>query len=332
MGPALAGLFLLLVADNSSADPFPTRDQNPLLTGYGLPLPLPAQISDGWTFGAGLNWGSSAVIQDSEHSSLVVDAETQQWNMTLGHSLGDRWAAQLRVPYYSTSAGSLDSFIDGWHDFFGLPEGARPLLPRDQLRIAYERDGDLLIDVDSALHGVGDITVDLGRQLWSTKDSSLASWLSIKLPTGDPDKLTGSGATDVALTFAAQHRFDERWSAFGQLGVTWLGEGDLLPDQQHSVAWSGLAGVGVIVWRGLDLRMQFDAHSAVLGNDLDYLGEALILTVGGGWKFQSGWQLDFGVSEDILVDASPDVVFVIGVGKGPGGRGSGRGSEQVAIR
>ena len=37
----------------------------------------------------------------------------------------------------SRRRGTLDGFIDDWHDFFGLPEGTRPVLPRDQLNIAY---------------------------------------------------------------------------------------------------------------------------------------------------------------------------------------------------
>ena len=75
-----------------------------------------------------------------------------------------------------------------------------------------------------------------------------------------------------------------------------------------------LAGLGVNVWRGLELKLQFDAHSAVFDNTaLDFLGEAVILTVGGMYRFESGWILDAAVSEDIAVDASPDVVFVVGL-------------------
>jgi hypothetical protein len=82
---------------------------------------------------------------------------------------------------------------------------------------------------------------------------------------------------------------------------------------QHDSVFAGFVGVGYNAWRGLDLKIQFDAHSAAYEAALDYLGPAGILTLGGSYRFASGWQFDFGVSEDVLVDASPDVVFVFGL-------------------
>ena len=170
-----------------------------------------------------------------------------------------------------------------------------------------------LIDSRDSSEGIGDMSVATGYQWLSSERSSVAVWLNLKLPTGDADQFTGSGATDVALTIAGEHRLTDRWSMFGQVAGTWLGKGDTFGSAQNSVIWSGLAGVGVDVWRGLELKLQLDAHTAALNSDLDYLGSAGILTIGGAWHFKSGWQLDFGVSEDIVVDASPDVVFVVGI-------------------
>ncbi|HMN45056.1 MAG TPA: DUF3187 family protein [Povalibacter sp.] len=300
----------------ASADPFPTRDQNPLLAGFGIPHPLPSRLesADTWTMAADFNWGSSALLQQADDEDLLVDAETRELRLTLGRALSDRWTVQLQLPYRYTGAGSLDSFIDSWHDFFGLPEGERPNLPRDQFRIAYERDGVALLDFGSSVAGLGDLSANIGYQWLATADTHVAAWASLKLPTGDADDLTGSGAMDATLALAAERRFGERWSAFGQLAATYLGEGDLLPQLQRSVVWSGLAGIDVNVWRGLALKLQFDAHTAAFDDTgLDYLGDALILTVGGAWKFASGWQIDFGVSEDIAVETSPDVVFVLGL-------------------
>jgi hypothetical protein len=67
------------------------------------------------------------------------------------------------------------------------------------------------------------------------------------------------------------------------------------------------------VWRGLSLKAQIDAHTAAFDSDLDFLGDAIVLTVGGDYRFTSGWLMDIGVSEDIAVEHSPDVVFVLSV-------------------
>jgi hypothetical protein len=304
-----------LISAQAAAEPFPARDLNPLLAGFGLPSALPARLAgDSWTVGADLNWASTSLVQRSGEEQLVVDAEIREARVTIGRSWSNGFAAQLELPYRYTGGGVLDEAIDSWHDFFGLPEGERAVMPSDRIRIAYARDGALLLEVDSSAAGLGDVSVDFGRTLYSTSSSAAALWLSIKLPTGDADEFTGTGATDVSLALAGDHRLSENWSIFGQAAVTWLGDGDRLPAQQESVAWSGFAGVAWRAWRGLQLKAQVDAHSAVFADTgLDFLGEAIVLTFGGDYRFASGWRLDVAVSEDIAVESSSDVVFVFGL-------------------
>jgi hypothetical protein len=299
----------------AAAEPFPARDLNPLLAGFGLPSALPARLSgESWTVAADLNWASTSLMQRAGTEQLVVDAEIREARVTIGRSGSNGFAAQLELPYRYTGGGVLDEAIDSWHDFFGLPEGERTLMPSDRIRIAYARDGALLLDVDSSTSGLGDVSVDFGRTLYSTSSGAAALWLSIKLPTGDADQFTGTGATDVSLAIAGDHRLSDNWSVFGQAAVTWLGDGDRLPEQQNSVAWSGFAGVAWHAWRGLQLKAQLDAHSAVFDDaDLDFFGEAVVLTFGGDYRFASGWRLDLAVSEDIAVESSSDVVFVFGL-------------------
>ena len=314
------GLFAAIIAGlhaaAATASPFPTRDQNPLLAGYGLPTALSSRLpfADSWDWSSDFNWASSAIVQHAESESLLVDAETREVRFNLTRSMGERWAVQLQLPYRYTGAGNLDSFIDSWHDFFSLPEGHRSDLPRDQFRIRYERNGVTLIDADTSSEGLADVTAALGYQWVSNERTHVSAWLTVDLPTGNADKFNGNGSTDVSLALAGEQRLSKRWTGFAQAAVTHLGDGDLFGDQQRSIAWSGLAGVSADVWRGLELKMQVDAHTAVIDDStLDYLNDAVILTVGGAWKFKSGWQLDLGVSEDIAVETSPDVVFVIGV-------------------
>jgi Protein of unknown function (DUF3187) len=313
--PAHPALALLLICAPAAADPFPARDLNPLLAGFGLPAALPARLSgETWTLAADLNWASVSLVQSAGSEHLVVDAETREARVTLGRSWSNGFAAQVQIPYRYTGGGVLDDAIDSWHELFGLPQGTRAFSPQDRVRIAYASGNTVLFDVQSSQAGLADISLDFGRSLSSTSSTAAAAWLSIKLPSGDADRFTGSGATDVSLAIAAEQRLGENWTAFGQAGVAWLGEGERLADRQRDFAWSALAGIGWRAWRGLELKAQLDAHSAVFDEAaLDFLGEALVLTVGGDYHFASGWQFDLAVSEDIAVESASDVVFVVGV-------------------
>jgi Protein of unknown function (DUF3187) len=308
-------LAVLLISTQAAADPFPARDLNPLLGGFGLPSALPARVSgDAWSIAADFNWASTSLAQRAGTERLIVDAEVREMRVTIGRSWPNGFAAQLEVPYRYTGGGVLDSAIDSWHDAFGLPEGARASMPQDRIRIAYARRGTLLLDVQSSTDGLGDIALDVGRSLYAQPSGAAAVWLSIELPSGDAERFTGSAATDVSLAIAGERHLGENWSAYGQAGVTRLGRGERLADQQQDIVWSGLAGIGWHAWRGLELKAQLDAHTAVFDEaEVDFLGDALVLTVGGDYRFASGWQLDIAVSEDIAVESASDVVFVFGL-------------------
>lgn len=313
----VAFAMMLALSSASDAAPLPARNQNPLLSGFGIPGPLPAAIhSDGWSFAADFNWGSTALVQTAPGETLIVDAETREVHLSIGRALSERFALQLRLPWRETSAGSLDGFIDDWHDAFSLPEGDRPILPEDHLRITYVRDGASLVDVASSRSGVGDLSIDLGYAIRTTQSSHLTAWLTAALPTGDSKRLSGDDALDVSLVLAGEQRLGNRWSLFAQAGVSWLGESDLLGDRQRDVLWSGLAGVGWRPWRPIEFKIQLDGHtSAIDDSDLDFLNESLLLTLGGSIHLNSGWRIDLGVSEDIAVETGPDVVFVLGVSR-----------------
>lgn len=309
---------LLLAPSAAQADPLPTRDQNPLLSGFGIPMPLPARLParGQWTYAADLNWGSTALIQAEGIEELIVDAETRELRLTLARSLSDSLALRVEVPYRQTTAGNLDGFIDSFHNFFGLPEGSRNDLPRDELRIAYARGVQVEFDIDDPSAGLADMSLAFGYQAISTPSSAVSAWAELKVPTGNSDELTGSGAADASIALAAEHRFHDRWSIFGQGAVTWLGQGDRFDNRQRSTAWSAVAGLGWRVWRGLELKVQLDGHTALLRDTrLNFFSDALALTGGGSYRFASGWELQVAISEDIAVNTVPDVVFIVSIGR-----------------
>ena len=92
--------------------------------------------------------------------------------------------------------------------------------------------------------------------------------------------------------------------------MTWQGAGDLLADR--SARWVGFQNL-TAHWNAsnkLYLQAQLDMHdSYVRASHVPLLGAATVLTCGGGYRTQSGWRLGFAVSEDVEINASPDVVF-----------------------
>ena len=312
--PALIGL----LATAAHAEPFLTRNQNPLLALYGLPSPLPARLppAGGGRVAGVINWGNTEKEDFSADSNYTLDAETFELRLHFDHAFAERFALHAELPWRNVSGGSLDGFIDDWHGVFGLPGGSRRRLPEDQLLIEFERGGATLLSIDESTSGIGDIPLALGYQLYATDSSALSTWLTVKAPTGSADDLTGSGAFDVAATLAGQSQLHERWQLFGQASVAWLGEGDLLPEFQESFAWTLMGGVSWNAWRALNLTAQVEANSRLYdGLDSEVDGDAVVLTFGGTWRTEGGWRYDVGLSEDLQAGASPDIVFIFAVAR-----------------
>lgn len=304
---------ILLLACTAEAEPFQTRDQNPLLTDLGLPVSLPAQVQSRPVFVAVLDvhWSNTDVEQRAADERLSVDAEMRDLRLSLHWSLGPHWSLQATLPYRYLGGGVLDSFIDGWHDAFGMREGARPLHPPDAFRVRYLRDDVVLADWTTSESGFGNLSLYLGRQLVAHERVQATFWLSTKLPTSRFSQW-GSDTLDVSAILSAALNASPRVRFFGQAAATYFEQDRALRGLQKRAAWSTTLGTSVRTWRALSLRLQLDAHTALLDSPLDFLDDAVVLTVGGTYDF-GPWRMEVGVSEDIAVDHSPDVVFLLGV-------------------
>ncbi len=311
------GLLLALVTRTVTAEPVQARDQNPLLAGLGLPLPLPAELvtANATRMNMVANWSNTANSDLAPHEALLFDVESRELRLLIEHSFAERLSLRVQIPYRQLDGGILDSFIDDWHETFGMPEGPRPYLPRDDFRLAYLRNGQMQLDLRKSISGLGDVALEAGYQWWQTDRSAAALWLSVEAPTGSTRNLLGNGAWDAGAHAAGKLTTGTRSTVYWQLGVIRPGKGRYLAEWQKDWAASALAGFEYGIWRGLQLKAQLDAHSALYDSDADLLGPAFILTAGGDYRFASGWRLDFGISEDIKVEASPDVNFCFALAK-----------------
>jgi hypothetical protein len=303
--------FGTVAASAVQAEPFVVRSQHPMMALFGLPAPLPARLPAPGSGGVALavDWSNFATTEARGRLEYTLDGEVVETRVALTYGL-QRLALRGEVAYRSLGKGALDGTIEGWHDAFGLPNGSRDKLPEDQLLLEYQVFGVTAFRLEREAAGVADIPLALGYQLIDSASGALAGWLSVKVPVGNAEDLTGSGAADVALSLAGERRFGERWQAFGQVNLAWLGEGDLMPALQQDHAWSVMGGASWTAWRGLDLTAQLAANSGVFDSGLDdFDGGAVVLTFGGSYRTVGSWRFDLGLSEDIQADASPDVVF-----------------------
>jgi hypothetical protein len=323
MRTPLAILTLLAGAAAShaaAAQMLPVRDQNPLVRGAYLPLPaaLEAPADGRFGFAAGVQWSNTVNIDSLATEQMLVDEETVEVDLTAGRDVGD-WHLRATLPVIHRGGGVLDSFIEDWHRFFGMPQGQRPDRPRNAFAIEYQRDGLPTVD-GTAGTALGDLALEAGRALAASGDGRVELWAGLEVPTGSRSRLTGNGALDAALWLAGEERLSSRWTLAGRAGLSYVGG-----DAQSGLPLERALGFATLAvdWAATDRLgavLQLDAHSATArGSAIGFLGSAVQLTVGGRYRLDGGAVFEAGVVEDIEVNHSPDVTFHFGV-RLPAGR------------
>lgn len=312
---ALAGLLATPgFSQDFEASGFSMRNHAPLSALIGVPDRWP----DGTDHSAELSWNtaSHAMSAVGGDEQLMLDGETQTLSVRMQKRVSSWVQLGFSIPWMQHSGGYLDSFIDGWHDFFGLPEGIRPQTPDNDLRYVYENDGVPIFELDERKSGLGDLQLGMALDLGTIGKAGLTSYLgripwkltfNLKLPTGDAEKLTGSGNIDLATGFGIRSPGGSRIDWWLDMGLVWPGDVDIAGlNSSGQIYYYD----GAISWRALtrlDLILQLAGHSALYQSGVTMLGEpAMQLGAGAMWHVSEKYALRFGFFEDLRTESAPD--------------------------
>lgn len=304
---ALTGIALALYLPASHAGSLATSNQGTLARVFALPglgeFAPPSEGQTQWRVSTDLT--TEYVLDRAPGENLLFDGETQRYAFALRRAWGETFDWGVEVPLLHTSGGFMDSVIEDWHSFFGLPNGGRQDAPQDRRQYRYERDGLTQFDVRGADTGLGDVLLSAG---WAPGEG----WMlrsQIKLPTGDEDALAGGnwgGAlwADAALPFAA----DSILGGFVSAGVSASEDAEVLADLQNTVIPFGGVGLDVRLLSQLQALVQLYAHAPLYDDsETDALKRPGVqLTLGGRWCYSEAQCLEISFQEDVATESSPD--------------------------
>lgn len=299
-----ATLFSLLAvlcwSSSTHAGGLPVRTESSLARGILLPALGQSPDDSGWRWQIDLT--NEFVLAQNGSESLVLDAETASLRLAETVQINADWFAGAELQLLRTGGGFMDSLIEDWHEFFGLPNAGRERRPQDQYLIRYERDGNTVMEASKADSGLGDLQLWLGKRL-----SPHWSWRSaVKLPTGDDQTLLGNGEFGLA-SWLDSHYSSGAWSGFLALGGSYNPAGASLAALRRE--WTGFGGAG-LNWqwtRWLKLRGQVNAHTALFEDTrIEALERPGVqLTLGAGLRFGET-EVNLAFQEDIVTQSSPD--------------------------
>ncbi len=163
-------------------------------------------------------------------TAFVMDGETLRTSINLRVGVARHFEVGVEIPLLSHHAGFLDSVIDVYHDRFNLPDGGRAGFADDRFSAAYVGDGQTLFFDRSPGTGLGDIVLSGRVALLRAggRRPAIAATLSAKVPTGDADRLRGSGAADYGASLQISRSFG-RSTLHAGLGYAVPGDWELAP-------------------------------------------------------------------------------------------------------
>ena len=312
-------LFIPLFLPAAEITPFYTQNQSPVIQIFGLPSIgepslIPARKTDLRFI---MNLTNHFIKDEAPRESIVLDGERTHISLDARYGISRNFEVGLVIPYIIEGNGFTDGFIDWYHNTFGFAEGGRDHAPKNRLLYQYQKDQRVLLKVDNSSHGIGDIQVMGGFQLYQSEikpSRAISLRASLKVPTGDSQQLHGSGSADFSFWMTAGESFPTGigpFTPFGAGGVMGMTDGEVLKDQQLNWVGFGLLGLGWSPARWIAFKIQANGHTSFYkDSELEELnGSSVQLTTGGTLAFSKNISLDLGVTEDLLDRASPDAVF-----------------------
>lgn len=222
------------VASAQSDGPLQIRDMRPYnLLFLQFPPDTPDVLAPAKTrASAQIDMANTLLFpEEQSHVSVYEDCEYQRLNLSYRWGLNGGTEIGAFLPILARDGGFLDPILSWWHRAFGLsvngednPVG-RLSLPQNQ-SILYLSDGGgaPLVDAGSAF-GPGELILTLKRALVRPTPRAALAWRAgLKLPTGNPGLLLGSGAVDTGLSLDARHSLGKGVTLYANAGAALLGK------------------------------------------------------------------------------------------------------------
>lgn len=299
--------------------PLRVRNVSPVVQLYGIPRVVGGRtLRD--TLEMSLNIEAANNFQSDRRAETFAffDGESALSSLRIRGGIGERWEWGVELPYMAHTGGAFDGVVDEFHELFGLPDGERSLASRGRLDYFISSEGVVYADFSDSVKSYGDVRGFVGLQLLDKPGQAFALRSQVKFPTGKVEDLSGSEAMDVSLwgeyeIDLVSALLDVRLTLSG--GVSYLGEGKLLPREQ--VTWLGFGHVGLQIplHPRIEFLAQLDAHSEVIESGNPLVADGGVLgTIGGRFGLTERLWLDLAIIEDLKNESASDVVFQILLG------------------
>jgi hypothetical protein len=288
--------------------PFDWISQHPLaLTVLQMPAESAYTLPEGRALLAyRLDIANNFVKYQEGDALFDIDLESYRQTISYRRGMSERVELGVFVPVHFSSRGIFDGWIESWHGFFGLPTGDRPLYNENEYTFVVANGNEFRVLGESDSFGFGDVSFS-GKYFIRPEGGgwpAISARAAIKIPTGEPGDILGSGGFDAGFDLLAQKTFG-RMILYGQTGYVFTGGNDLDLEGNDIWKWSLAGEYQANRKHSWLIQFHHQTNPYKYGiNDVDQ--DTLEMALGFKRYLWRNVIWEGGFSEDIAVDTAPD--------------------------
>ena len=291
-GPATADTYLDQAPVGTGFGPIPIRDARPYNLIFLQFMPETGDVLRGGQerWGIQLDLINNLLIPPNKNSVTVVEDNEYQrilgsWHRGIGH--GSEIAVYLPVEW--RDGGFMDPILQAYEHLIGLPASAeddplgRPHWPKYRSILeVIDPAGNVVLHYGNGF-GVGETNVTFKQAILpATSHSALAARLGLKIPTGNPTVMLGSGSVDEGIMLDGRYSIRPDMIFYGNLGAVFMGPARRIPGAQREMMQS-FAGFEYLLSHRSSIVAQIDwtTTDVVIGN---YFADRINVTCTFGYQ------------------------------------------------
>ncbi len=257
-----------------------------------------------------------ANIWSRSGDEYLMDFETNATSFHIAYGLTNSFQIEVQYETRSRFGGAMDSFIQGFHDLFGIDQNGRKDVPRNEVSIQFsEANGFPEINLEGDrrkglfyhnLSATFQHTITCGNK----NRPALSYAITIGQNIYNKDELHGKIPLDVSTSFSASQRF-KNFYFYGAIGVSVFGNNKIDTDAGViTLRRLQLSTLTAIEWRfrnKMSVSFQYLVTQGAISNRHPFNRFSHEVTLGFSWEIRNNLLLQVGMIENMFVhDNSPD--------------------------
>lgn len=298
--------------DRSWRRPLASRNQFPVSLMFVSLLPEgAASLSEGSTrLDIGFDYSNIIIGREAEDEFVYLDLEYLRTVIAIQHGLPATMEVGVSIPLYLYYGGFLDGFVRGFHESLGLPNFLRGQTDNGVTRYELVTGASAPFLGDEAITAFGDITLHFKKTVFETHRYAFAARTNLKLPLGEPEQLSGSGATDIGFGLVFD-RITDRWGLYSNANYHLLGQPETF---RVTNFFSLMVGFDYRLRPKLTVNLQFDHAESFVESKLPLFNEAAQqIALGLRLRYSERFVYEWRFVED-LSNPAPDFTFSFQIG------------------